>query len=88
MARVREGSFMEVNVGFRGTLGLNMPGYDPRQKIQVKLPLGATLQDLFKRLNIVEPQKTIVIMNARILKADDPLPEGADLKIFQLLSGG
>jgi sulfur carrier protein ThiS len=79
---------MEVTVKFRGTLGLNMPEYDPVKGIRVELPPGATVQDLFKCLNIDDPQKIIVTMDYRIRKAKDPLPQGADLIIFQLVSGG
>ena len=79
---------MKVNVRFQGALGLDLAGTDPRKPIIVELPPKATLQELFKRLNIVEPQKIIVTMDYRILKNEDPLPEGADLRMFQLVSGG
>lgn len=79
---------MKVKVRFQGTLGLDPAGPDPLKSISVELPPGATLQDLLKRLNIVEPQKIIVTMDYRVLKNEDPLPEGADLRMLQLVSGG
>ena len=79
---------MEVTVKFQGALGSNLPGYDSGKAIQVELPSGATVHDLFVCLKIVEPRKTIVTMDYQVLKAEEKLREGADLKIFQMVSGG
>lgn len=79
---------MEVIVRIQGSLGFDMPEYDPESGVRVELPPGATLKDLLKRLNILDPQKIIVTMDYRILKIEDPLRESAKLRIFQLLSGG
>jgi sulfur carrier protein ThiS len=79
---------MDVTVRFQGTLGRNVPDYDATEGVLVKLPQGATLNDLFKQLNIADPQKTIVTMDYRILNVEDTLHHGAEVKIFQLLSGG
>ena len=79
---------MEVIVKIQGSFGLAMPENHPEGGVRVELPPKATLKDLLNHLNIVDSQKIIATMDYRILRIEDPLPEGAKLRIFQLLSGG
>jgi sulfur carrier protein ThiS len=79
---------MKVTVKLYGTLNQRFPDYQHSQGIEVELPEGATVQDLFALLEIPESQGAVVIMEGRALKADDPVRRGAPVDVFQSIRGG
>jgi sulfur carrier protein ThiS len=56
--------------------------------IEVELPEGATVQDLLALLEISESQGAVVIMEGRVLKADDQMRWGVPVDVFQSIRGG
>jgi sulfur carrier protein ThiS len=79
---------MKVRVKLFGTLSQGFPGYQHSQGIEVEIPEGATVKDLLALLEISESQGAVVIVDGRILKADDKLPHGVPVKVLQTISGG
>ncbi len=79
---------MKVRVKLYGTLGQRFPGYQHSQGIEVEIPEGATVQDLLALLEISESQGAVVVVEGRILKADDHMRGGAPVSVFQSMSGG
>ena len=79
---------MKVKVKLYGTLSEHFPGYQPSQGIEVEIPDRATAQDLLTLLGISESQKAIVIVEGRILRADDRMRGGVSVNIMQTISGG
>jgi len=79
---------MKTRVRLYGTLSQQFPGYQHSQGIEVEMPDGARVKDLLARLAISESQGAVVAMEGRLLKADDPMLQGAPVHILQSLSGG
>jgi molybdopterin synthase sulfur carrier subunit len=79
---------MKVKVKLFGTLSQSFPDYQPAQGIEVEMPDGATVKDLLSLLEIPESQRTVVIVEGRILKADDEIPGGVPVNVVQAIGGG
>ena len=79
---------MKVTVKLYGTWRERFPGYQHSQGIEVEIPEGATVQDLLALLEISESQGAVVIMEGRVLKADDQMRGGVPVNIFQSIRGG
>jgi sulfur carrier protein ThiS len=79
---------MKVTVKLYGTWRERFPGYQHSQGIEVEIPDGATVQDLLALLEISESQGAVVIMEGRVLKADDQMRRGVPVDVFQSIRGG
>jgi molybdopterin synthase sulfur carrier subunit len=77
---------MNVQVKLYGTL--RFPGYQPSQGIEVEIPDGTTVKDLLALLEISESQRAVVIVEGRILKADDEIPRSVPVSVLQAIHGG
>jgi sulfur carrier protein ThiS len=79
---------MKVRVKLYGTLSQRFPGYQHSQGVEVEIPDRATVKDLLALLEISESQGAVVIVESRILKADDEMQRGVPVNIVQAISGG
>jgi len=79
---------MKTKVKLYGTLSQCFLGYQHAQGIEVEIPDGATVQDLLALLEISESQGAVVIMEGRVLKADDQMRCGVPVDVFQSIRGG
>ncbi len=79
---------MKMRVNLYGTLGQRVPGYQHSQGIEVEIPDGATVKDLLTRLEISESQAVVVVMEGRVRKANDKMPRGVLVNVFQSIRGG
>jgi sulfur carrier protein ThiS len=79
---------MKVKVKLFGTLSQRFPGYRHSEGLEVDLPEGATVKDLFALLGISELQGAVVIVEGRVLKADDKIRRGVPVNVLQAIHGG
>ena len=79
---------MKIRVKLYGTYSQRFPGYQHSQGIEVEIPDGATVKDLLALLEISESQGAVVMMEGRVLKADDQMRGGAPVSVLQSISGG
>jgi sulfur carrier protein ThiS len=79
---------MKIRVRLFGTLSQRYPGYQQAQGMEVEIPDRATVDDLLAHLEIPESQGVAVVVEGRILKADDRIGCGAPVHVLQVLSGG
>jgi len=79
---------VKVKVKLYGTLSQNMPGYRHSQGIDVEIPDGATVQDLFAHLEIPESLGAVAIVEGRILNGDDVIMGEVLVNIMQAIRGG
>ena len=79
---------MKIRVKLYGTYSQRFPGYQHSQGIEVEIPDGATVKDLLALLEISESQGTVVMMEGRVLKADDQMRGGVPVSVLQSISGG
>jgi sulfur carrier protein ThiS len=79
---------MKVRVKLYGTLSQRFPGYRHSQGIEVEIPDRATVKDLLALLEISGAQGAVVIMEGRVLKADDKMRRGVPVSVLQAVRGG
>ena len=79
---------MKVKVKLFGTLGQRFPGYQHSEGIEVEFPEGTTVKELLALLEISESRGIVVIMDGRILKADEKIRRGVLVNVFQAFYGG
>jgi sulfur carrier protein ThiS len=79
---------MKVRVNLYGTFRQRFPGYQHAQGVEVEIPKGATAKDLLALLEIPKSQGAVVIIEGRILKADDEIRRGAPVTVCQAIRGG
>ena len=79
---------MKVKVKLYGTLCQRFPGYRYSEGLEVEIPDGATVKDLLALLEISESRGTVVIMDGRILKADDKIRDRVTVNVLQSIYGG
>jgi sulfur carrier protein ThiS len=79
---------MKVKVKLYGALSQLFPDYQPSQGMEVELPDRATAKGLLAHLGISGSQRAVVIVNGRILGADDEIVGGASVNIVQAIGGG
>jgi sulfur carrier protein ThiS len=56
--------------------------------MEVEVPDRATVKDLLALLEISESQGAVVIMEGRVLTADDKMRCGVPVNVFQAIQGG
>jgi sulfur carrier protein ThiS len=56
--------------------------------MEVEVPDGATVKDLLALLEISESQGAVVIVEGRVLKADDKMRRGVPVNVLQAIGGG
>lgn len=79
---------MKVRVNLYGTLRQRFPAYRPSEGIEVEVPEGATVRDLLSLLDIPQSQGAVVIVEGRVLKAEDKLRRGVPVNVLQVIGGG
>jgi sulfur carrier protein ThiS len=79
---------MILKVKLFGILSQKFPGYDPGKGIEVEIPDGARVKDLLAHLGIPEAKGGVAAVEGMILKAEDPLKEGASVHVLQSVYGG
>ncbi len=77
-----------MRVKLYGTLSQRFPEYQHSQGIEVEIPDGSTARGLLVLLGISESQGAVVVMEGRILKADDQIRCGVQVHVFQAVHGG
>lgn len=79
---------MRVKVKLYGTLSQRFPEYRHSEGLEVEIPEEATAKELLALLGISESQGAVVIMEGRVLKADDKIPGGSPVNVLQTIYGG
>jgi sulfur carrier protein ThiS len=79
---------MKVRVQLFGLLGRKLPHYSSVKGVEVELNDGATAGDLLQTLGIPDDWAPAIAMNSRLLRPEDMLLDGADIRIFQSVHGG
>ena len=79
---------MKVKVKLYGTLRQRFPGYQHSQGMEVEIPDGATVKDLLALLEISESQRAAIIVEGRVLQAEDEMRSGVPVNVLQTIGGG
>ena len=79
---------MKIKIQLFGVLGRKFPEYDSPEGVEIELPDESTAADLLEYLKIPEAWGPAVAMDSRLLKNEDNLRDGAEIRIFQAVHGG
>ncbi len=79
---------MKIKVQLFGVLGRKLPEFDSQDGVEIEIPDGATAGDLLEYMNVFEGWGVAVAMDSRILKYDDPVRDGACVRLIQAAHGG
>lgn len=82
------GSAMHVCVRLFGTLPQYYPGNYPESGLDVKIWKDISVAELVDLLQLPQKHVAIVSINGMLAKADDVIPENAEVKFFQHINGG
>lgn len=81
-------SAMRVSLRLFGTLPDYYPGDYPQTGLDVNIWPEISIAELVALVQLPQEQVAIVSINGMLAKADDIVPDSAEVKFFQPLSGG
>ena len=79
---------INVAVKLYGTLSWRIQGYDPEKGLRLEFATGASVSDLTERLNLAPEDTGVVALDGRVCEPQEPLYNGAQIRIFQVAHGG
>lgn len=79
---------MKITVKLFGTLGSHYQGYHHTHGIELDMDSSIRVKRLISLLKLSVKQIGIVTINGELAKAEDVIPDTAEVKIFQPLAGG
>ena len=79
---------MKVKILLFGVLGMKLPEWASPEGVEIELPDDSTASDLLKYLKIPEDWGPAVTIDSRLLKNEDPVLDGSEIRIFQAVHGG
>lgn len=71
-----------------GALGLKLPEFASLDGVEIELPDESTIGDLLEYLKIPETWGPAVTIDSRLLKYEDLIRDGSEIRIFQAVHGG
>ena len=79
---------IKVAVKLYGTLAWRFQEYDPEKGMLLEFDQDARVSDLTQWLNLTPEDTGVVALDGRVAAPDDPLYNGALIRIFQVAHGG
>ncbi|MBN1833274.1 MAG: MoaD/ThiS family protein [Deltaproteobacteria bacterium] len=79
---------MKVRIRLFGVLGKKLPEFSAPEGIEIELPDGSSAADLLEYMKVSADWGVAVAMDSRILKYDDLMRDGAEIRLLQMVHGG
>jgi sulfur carrier protein ThiS len=79
---------MKIRVRLFGALREVAPGGDDRAEVEIEMPEGGTAADLVGLLGIPDSRGVAVVIDGRVLAADETIRSGAPISVFRAIGGG
>jgi len=79
---------MRVRVRLYGTLRRDLPSDQRREGVDVEIAQGATAEDLLGLLGISDSRGIVLVVEGRVLAADEVIRAEATVNVFQAIGGG
>lgn len=79
---------LRLTVKLYGTLSRSFDEYDHLSGLEVNIPDEASIHDLLDYLNLSSERLGMIYMDGKVLNKKSRLNDGAQIKIFQPISGG
>ena len=79
---------MKITVKLFGELKRKIPDYRPDRGLEMDIPEGSKVADLFALLGIPTSPGATVIMEGRVLPLEEKLINGSLINLFHVMYGG
>ena len=79
---------LRLTVKLYGTLSRSFDEYDHLSGLEVNISDEASIHDLLDYLNLSSERLGMIYMDGKLLNKKSRLKDGAQIKIFQPISGG
>ena len=79
---------MKVNVQLFGVLGRKLPEFSSPDGVEIEVPDGSTAGDLLEYMKIPEGWGASVTMDSRLLRDNELIRDGAEIRLIQSVHGG
>lgn len=79
---------LKLIIKLYGTLSRSFDEYDHLSGLEVNIPDEASIHDLLVYLNLSSERLGMIYMDGKVLNKKSRLKDGAQIKIFQPISGG
>jgi sulfur carrier protein ThiS len=79
---------MKIRVKLYGTLSRLFPDYRTATGMEIEVPPGMSVKNLLDRLRICENQGGVAVVDGRVLKMEEEIPPGVEVRVFQSVRGG
>jgi sulfur carrier protein ThiS len=79
---------LRLTIKLYGTLSRSFDEYDHLSGLEVNIPEEASINDLLDYLNLSSERLGMIYMDGKLLNKKSQLKDGAQIKIFQPISGG
>jgi len=79
---------MKVKIQLFGVLSKKLPEFASPEGVEIELPDGSSAANLLSYLKVSEDWGVAVAMDSRLLKYDDPMRDGAEIRLLQTVHGG
>lgn len=79
---------MKVRIQLFGVLGKKIPEFASAEGVDIELPDEANVRYLFDYLKIPEEWGVSVAVNGRLLKKNDIIMDGSQVRLIQAVHGG
>ena len=79
---------LTIHAKLYGSLPGRFPGYDPEKGLTLELAQGARIRNLVAHLGIAAEEEVVIAMAGRVARPEDPVEDGATLRIFPVAHGG
>ncbi len=77
-----------IRVKLYGALPKLVQAYDKERGLDLVLPDDAHLKAVLETLGIPEERRVVGVLDGRVIKPYDPLPDGVTLTLLESASGG
>lgn len=79
---------MKVRIQLFGLLGRKLPEFGSPEGVEIELPDESSVRDLLEYLKIPDAWGAAVAMDSRLLKYEDRIKDGSEIRSFQSVHGG
>ena len=79
---------MKIKIHLFGVLGIKIPELNSPEGVDIEVPDGATVRDVLNQLRIPDNWGVTAAMDSRLLKYEDPVRDGAEIRLLQTVHGG
>ena len=79
---------MTLKIFLSSTLRIHVPSYDPGKGLETEIPVGTTVADLCRRINVPADEVAIIMADGRMRDLEFILDDAERIHLFPAIGGG